>query len=182
MADNPLRELWQQAVNGDKQAEDEIFRHLSERFEVIAGLSICKEDARDIAHDACLIVLKGYKSLGNPYEYSAWAQKILKNKIADYFQRKSLQNKVFVGSDIYDRAVTNPDNGPDFETLETLRRCLKKLASAFPKYARAIHLRHIGYDTDSICEEMRLTKSNLYVLLNRGRSFLRKCILEGKTK
>ena len=177
-----MKELWQQAVQGDKKAEDEIFRQLGERFTVIAGLTICKEDAKDLAHDACMVVLKGYKSLGNPYEYSAWAQRILKNKIADYFQRRSLEKKVFTGLDSHEAKLANPDREQDFETLETLRRCLKKLASAFPKYARAIHLRHLGFDTDSICNKMKVSRTNLYVLLNRGRTYLKDCIFEGESK
>ena len=176
-----MKELWQQAVKGDKEAENEIFRRLRERFTVIAGLSMCKEDAGDLAHDACLTVLKGYKDLKSPFEYNAWAQKVFKSKVADYFGRKSRDRNVFVGLEDFEAMLACSKAGQDFETMETLRRCLKMLAEKYPRYAKAIHLKHYGYETERICGKMKTSKNNFYVLLTRGRAFLKDCILGGAT-
>ena len=94
-----MKKLWEQAVKGDKNAEEKIFSYLRERFTVIAGFSMCDDDAKDIAHDACMAVFKGYKTLGSPYQYNGWAQKILKNKIANYFNRKSLEKETLSKKD-----------------------------------------------------------------------------------
>ena len=177
-----MNELWQKAVEGDKEAEGAIFVYLRERFTVIAGLTIYQEDAKDIAHEACLAVLEGYKAVGSPYQYSAWAQRVLKNKIADYFQRRSLEKRVFVESDFLETLRSHPKDPEPHEMLLTLQKCLKELTVAFPRYAKALHLNHVGYDTESICEKMKVTRSNLYVLLNRGRKFLRDCIFDEKSK
>lgn len=182
MADNFDKELWQKAAHGDKEAESRIFQHLVERFTVIAGLSMCKEDAKDLAHDTCLSVLKGYKSLGNPFEYSAWAQKIFRNNIADYFQRRAVEKKLFSQGEFSEELEIAADGADQRELMLTLQECLKKLAAAYPPYARALHLRQSGYDTESICRKMKVTRNNLYVLLNRGRGFLRNCIFGERDK
>ncbi len=177
-----IRELWQQAVQGDKTAENAIFEHLRERFTVIAGLTIYGEDAGDVAHDACLAVLKGYKDLGSPFEYGAWAQRILKNKIANYFQRRSLEKRVFVAFDYHELSSAYHTEAEYTHVVSILERCLKKLAAAYPHYARVLFLKQAGDDTDTICHKMEVTRNNLYVLLNRGRKYLRDCIFDGKSE
>ena len=176
-----MKELWQQAVAGDKRAEDAIFKHLRERFTVIAGLSICKEDAKDLAHEACLAVLEGYKKVGSPYQYSAWAQRILKNKIADYFQNRAVERKLFTERESFEDVEGHSQRPDHIEVMLMLQKCLDKLAAAYPRYARALHLRQEGYETDIICHKLKVTRSNLYVLLNRGRVFLRECMSDGKS-
>jgi len=174
--------MWQQAVQGDKKAEETLFKHLRERFTVLAGLSVCQEDAKEVAHDACLAVLKGYKNLGNPYEYNAWAQKVLKNKIADYFQRRSLERKAFVDGDPREIKQWSENSAQYYEIMITLKKCLRKLMVAYPPYARALNLKQSGYDTDTICKRMGVTRNNLYVLLNRGRKYLRDCLFDYENK
>lgn len=171
-----MKEHWLRAVEGDKTAENEVFRSLNDRFRLLAGLVMCKEDAEDISNEACAAVLKEYKNLREPYEYGAWAQRILKNKIANYFQRKSVEGKIFEGSRIFiNREVSGNDNETG-EMIRTLISCLKKLVSANIRYARAINLVQLGYKTEEICKKMDIGRDNLYVILNRGRSMLKNCI------
>ncbi len=171
-----MKEHWQKAVNGDKQAEDAIFRHLNERFRLLAGLVMCKEDAEDISNEACAAVLRGYKSLGEPYEYGAWAQKILKNKIASYFQRKSVEGRMFDNSHTYLYETVSSDRTDTADMIRTLISCLRKLVHANNRYARAVNLVQLGYNTEEICSKMNVTRNNLYVILNRGRAMLKNCL------
>lgn len=177
-----MKELWIKAVDGDKQAEKEIYRHLLERFTVLAGLVLCKEDAEDIAQEACSVVLKEYKTLRSPFEYTAWAQKIYKNKMASYFQRKSVEKKIFSGKQVESHGYTAAVSDEDHAIMMTMITCLQKLIEAFPRYARAVNLVQLGYDTDEICRRMDISRNNLYVLLNRGRKILKECIFEGDSQ
>ncbi|MEW5922496.1 MAG: sigma-70 family RNA polymerase sigma factor [Candidatus Zixiibacteriota bacterium] len=174
-----MRDLWKKAISGDIEAEKLLSRLLFERFSTLAGLVICKEDARDIAQEACAVILTEYKSLKSPYEYNAWAHKIFKNKIASYFQRKSVEKRIFseVPNDNYESLIeTSTEN---FEIMQVLIDCLKKLVDSFPRYARVINLVQLGFDTDEICRRMEISRNNLYVLLNRGRKILKDCVFNG---
>lgn len=180
MTDHTMKELWRLAAQGDKEAENRIFRHLIERFTAIASLSICRDDSKDLAHDACLSVLKSYKDLESPYEYGAWAQKVLKNKIIDHLKKQSAEKRLFCDDEFSEEHEEHPDRTGHFEIMLILKKCLRKLAEAFPAYSRALHLKRYGYDTESICAKMKISRNNLYVLLSRGRGFLRDCIFDGK--
>jgi RNA polymerase sigma factor (sigma-70 family) len=177
MAESNLAKLWKLAINGDKEAENEIFGYLSVRFVVIAGFKMCTEDAKEVSHDACLTVLKGYKNLGPPYEYTAWAQRVLRSKVINFLQRKALEKRVFNRSEIVEIEHMGGESNPDLDVTDALQQCLRKLGTSFPRYSRALLLKHHGYDTDSICSKMNIKRSNLYVLLNRGRSFMRDCLI-----
>ncbi len=177
-----MKELWEQAAKGDKKSEEEIFSYLRERFTVIAGFSMCDDDARDIAHDACMAVFKGYKTLGSPYQYNSWAQRILKNKIANYFNRKSLEKETLTKKDALEIGNLYSTSIKDHEIILTLEHCLRKLQKQNPRYALALELIQSGYTTDEVCRIMNLSKNNLYVILNRGRKLLRDCIFNGETK
>ena len=173
-----MKEHWQKAVGGDKEAQDEIFGHLSERFRLLAGFVMCKEDAEDIANEACAAVLKGYKSLREPFEYGAWAQRILKNKIAGYFQRKSVEGRIFENNRYFQSGTNIPDIAADSNLMRTLIACLRKLVRINSRYARAINLVQLGFSAEEICSRMNISRDNLYVILNRGRALLKNCIFK----
>ncbi|PKK85094.1 MAG: hypothetical protein CVT49_00705 [candidate division Zixibacteria bacterium HGW-Zixibacteria-1] len=174
-----MKELWKKAALGDIEAEKKLSRHLLERFSVLAGLVICKEDARDIAQEACAVILTEYKSLKSPFEYNAWAQKILKNKIASYFQRKSVENRIFSENHRDNLENLVEASAENNEIMQILIKCLKKLVDSFPRYARVINLVQLGYNTNEICGRMDISRNNLYVLLNRGRKIMRDCVFDG---
>ena len=119
-------------------------------------------------------------SVKSPFEYSAWAQKVFRSKMADHFKRSSRERKVFVGLDARQDSFTAGNPGLDFETLETLRRCFKRLVAVYPRYAEAVHSKHMGFDSEHICRKMKISKENFWATLSRGRSFLRECI-EGRS-
>ena len=170
------------ALKGDKTAEDRLFKHLRERFTLIAGLYISKEDAKEIAQDTCMAVFESYKSLSTPYKYNAWAHKILKNKIANYYKKRSLEKENIIKEDSQDIQNIYANDSADHEIIMTLRSCLKKLKATFPRYAEVILLSHEGFSTEEICLRLKISRNNLYVLLNRGRKILRDCIFDGESK
>ena len=171
-----MKELWEKAAGGDKKAEDEIFAFLRERFAVLVGLLIKGDDVEDISQEACAAVLKGYKSLKSPFEYNAWALKILRHKIADYFQKRAVEDKFL--SSKYSNGLDGPDAAvyDNHEIMHNLVECLRELIRGFPRYARVLNLVQQGYGTEEICERMTISRNNLYVLLSRGRKVLKDCI------
>jgi RNA polymerase sigma-70 factor (ECF subfamily) len=175
-----VQQLVQQAKRGDKQAEEELIRFLLPKFHYLASRRVGPEDASDIAHDACLTVIEKYRSHASDDDFLSWAYMILKNKIGNYYQARSVRKKY-----MRQREPESPETGshnanPDILLRHDIRRCLKKLVDRFPRYAEALHYTYTGYATTEICRMMSITPANLYVLLNRGRSLLSACLQDGK--
>jgi len=148
--------------------------------------------AEDLVQETFLAALKERNSFSGDSSEGTWLVAILKHKIVDHFRRQS-------------REVSLPDGGlPDspgdepFDAnghwtagpaewggnpadlfrqkkfLEQLTKCLDALS---PNLANAFTLREIdGADTKEICKVLRVTETNLWVILHRARARLRECL------
>ncbi|MEW5923337.1 MAG: sigma-70 family RNA polymerase sigma factor [Candidatus Zixiibacteriota bacterium] len=172
-----MNNLVTMARNGDLEAEKQLFQYLRVRFEYLAKKRLLKkEDAEDIAQEACLTVIEKYRTVDFHGQFNAWALKVLRNKIGNYLQGKCMRdNKVAREVDV--GALRNRINEPvDMILISDLSDCLRKLLAAFPRYARALNLVHLGFTTDDICRRLDIKPNNLYVILNRGRQILKECL------
>lgn len=68
---------------------------------------------------------------------------------------------------------------PDPDLEMNLARCLRRLIQSYPRYARVLNLKYQGYSTEQICEKLRITRDNLYVLHSRARAELKGCLAKG---
>jgi RNA polymerase sigma factor (sigma-70 family) len=169
---NILTTLLQRARSGDISAEDKIFRHLRVRFTLLAKRRIGGVDAEDIAHEACLTVLEKYKTLTGSVDFEAWAYTVLRNKIGNYLQSRSVRNRTMRSSGQTDTAPAGILSAPDPDLRRRLKRSLRLLVKTNPRYARVLNLAHQGYTTAEICERLKISPNHLYVLLNRSRKLL----------
>jgi len=172
-----LEKIVSKALDGDSDAEMELFQSLRVRFIYLAKKRLLKsEDAEDIAQEACLTVLEKYRTADFHGNFTPWALKILRNKIGNHLQSKSVQ--VDREANRWDKRLSsgNTTRPADVDLIRAVVGCLRKLIVAFPRYARALNLAHQGYGTDEICRRLGIKSNNLYVILNRGRSFLKDCL------
>lgn len=172
-----LNNLVIKARKGDAEAEKQLFQYLRVRFEYLAKKRLLKkEDAEDIAQEACLTVLEKYKTADFHGHFNAWALKVLRNKIGNYLQGKCVRDNKVAGS-IDAGALSDRVHAPnDSSSVSEITDCLRKLIAAFPRYARALNLVHQGFTTDDICRRLDIKPNNLYVILNRGRRILKECL------
>ncbi len=70
-------------------------------------------------------------------------------------------------------------NSGDPEVRRRLLSCLEKVAGANLRYAEVLRLTYEGYDTESICRNLKIKPNNLYVILSRARMMLKKCLKKG---
>ena len=176
-----INELLPRAIDGDKDAENEIFRILSVRFRLFARQKIGdREAADDIAQKACVICLEKYKNETFSVGFDAWAYGVLRMGLKSYFHGIVDERKKT--ADIYSGdAPSLPapvDIDPSIESR--LIECLEKIIPVNTRYARVINLVYQGYNADEICMKLGVSKNNYYVILNRARSLLWKCLEEGK--
>ena len=170
-----MEDLLTQARQGDKSAEKKIFEQLLVRFILIAKRRIDSDDAQDIAQDACLTILEKYRTEAPADRFEAWAHGILRNKIGNFYQHRTVRRAWHAGVDEYDASqIAGPAVRQD--RSRKLMNCLKKLVRDNQRYARALNLVCQGYRTDEICQRLHIQPGHLYVILNRGRRMLTDCL------
>ncbi|MDY2587441.1 sigma-70 family RNA polymerase sigma factor [Winogradskyella aquimaris] len=140
--------------------------------------------------------LAGLKSMGNfkgEASERTWLVSILKRKIIDHYRKiNSKKGKAEV------RMNYNSDSDTEGDWLEervedtfektaeaklenselgdAIYDCIAKLPA---KQAEVFKMKTIlGYDTETICNEMNITASNLWVLIHRARTALANCMEE----
>jgi len=153
--------------------------------------------AEDAVQETFLAALKGAKSFAGRAAEKSWLVGILKNKIFDYYRAASRETSFtdleFYSEEESDRFVaegarqggwihelgprewTNPGASLDNEKFwQTYQDCSSKL----PKnIATVFNLRELdGIDSQEICAMLKITESNLWVMLYRARRALRGCL------
>jgi RNA polymerase sigma-70 factor (ECF subfamily) len=148
--------------------------------------------AEDVVQETLLAALQGKDTFGGRAQLKTWAVSILRNKIVDHLRRGSREgtlpfvdeqgdedfDALFDGSghwqekpgDWGDPAIVLEQRG----FYEVLELCMKALPD---KLARVFTMREVlGFETDEICKELKMSTSNCWVVLYRARMRLRECL------
>lgn len=174
-----IEDLVNRAKNGDDHAEDDLFYYLLVRLKAFATHRIGEEDSGDIAIEACEIILKKYKDIDFNIGFEAWAYGVLKKVLHNYYRRRMTENRVIVGDpEVETRAGNSSISNPELRIA--LMDCLKKILLIYPRYAAVLNMVYEGYLTVEICKELEVKPNNYYVILNRGRAVLKRCLETGK--
>ena len=151
------------------------------------------EEAKDIAQDVFLAAYSGYQSYKGNSSPKTWLHSILKNKVSDYYRKKykkpsEISLEIFfdeagnwkTGEDLlgtWDEASITGDYA-EFDLL--LSECIENLA---PKWKIPIKLYYLQEKkTAEICQEIGLTTTNLWKILQRARLQVRECLEANKMK
>ncbi len=150
------------------------------------------EIAEDLVQDSLLAAVRALENFSGRSSERSWLVGILKNKISDHF-RKLGRETTFTDAEFLDDEMShkfengfwNHDKGPqDWQESEavtyrgefwqTMRGCLDKLP---PRVADVFMMREMdGTDSAEICETLKISSSNLWVMLHRARMALRECL------
>lgn len=174
-----LDRLVERAKAGDKRAEEKLFDYLYVRFETFATLKVGEGASHDIAVEACEIILRKYKSTEFTKGFDAWAYGVLKNVLRNHYRSSRTMERVMVPENNPERKrefSTEPDQEQRLAVID----CLAKIIEVHPRYGRALELAMQGYRALEISEQLKVKRSHLYVMLNRGRVMLKKCLDTGE--
>jgi RNA polymerase sigma factor (sigma-70 family) len=174
-----INELYNQACTGDKSAETELFKKLTDRFWVFAHRKVWdKADAEEIVQNALSIVVSEYRQIEFSTSFSAWAHKVIENKFLAYIQTKRRRS----GRDVpLENADFLTDNWTPDPTLKMrLLDCFKQVGRASRRYARILNLHHLGFDRVEVCEKLGMTTAHSYVVMSRARAMLKECLEKGE--
>jgi len=171
--------LYKSAIKGEKKAEEELFRRFTVSFRVIAQRKIWESaDSEEVVQNALLTVAQKYKEAQIDRSISAWAYKVLDNKILDYIKSRAVRKGRVTGESTEYNQATTPQSDPVLKTR--LLECLREIGRANPRFARIINLHYQGFTTEEICERLSVSRNNFYVILSRARSTLVDCLNRGE--
>lgn len=147
--------------------------------------------AKDLVQDTFLAGVKSAASFEGKSTERTWLISILKRKIIDYYRKinsKKGQAEVRMsfyedgeneGNWIEERVPQAWGEATDKSIEdEELRNQIEDCIEALPeKYAMVFRMKTIQeMDTEEICKELEITSSNLWVMIHRARTQLRKCL------
>lgn len=155
-----------------------------------------RDIAEELVQDTLLAALQAREQFTGQSSERNWMVGILKHKTIDYFRRTSREpihttdrsndeppdNGTFVADGHWKPGTTAPSGWPEHpdsllerkQFWEALTACLGTLP---PRTSQVFTLREIDdVETDDICQMLRITQSNLWVILHRARKQLRQCL------
>ena len=150
-----------------------------------------REIAQDLVSETFLAGLKSMANFKGEASERTWLVSILKRKIIDHYRRiNSNKGKAEVRmgyssdsdaeGDWLEERIADPfdktaeDRLENTELGEAIYDCLDKLPQ---KHAEVFKMKTIlGYDTETICNELDITASNLWVIIHRARTALADCM------
>ncbi|MTE27999.1 sigma-70 family RNA polymerase sigma factor [Winogradskyella ouciana] len=152
-----------------------------------------REIAQDLVSETFLAGLKAMKNFKGEATERTWLISILKRKIIDYYRkinskkgqaevRMSYSNHTDAEGDWLEERVADPfdktaeDRLENSELGDAIYDCMSKLPE---KQAQVFKMKTIlGYETETICNELNITASNLWVIIHRARTALADCMEE----
>lgn len=154
--------------------------------------------AEDCVQETLLSAIQSLRGYGGRATERTWLTGILKHKIIDHFRRSVREQPIIEeetdlsGLDNFfnqsgrwkdhwhndfepvDWRVTPEAATEQTEFFKTFHGCMGKLPE---RVAGVFALREMdGLDTETICEVLRLTASNFWVMMHRARMNLRRCM------
>ena len=149
-----------------------------------------REMSKDLVQDTFVAGLKSMKNFKGQASERTWLISILKRKIIDYYRKiNSKKGKAEVRmtynsdeneGDWLEERVADPfdktaeDSMENSELGDAIYSCLDKLPA---KQATVFKMKTIlNYETETICNELNITPSNLWVIIHRARTAMAECL------
>jgi len=155
-----------------------------------------EEQARDLVQETFLAALEKAQNFEGRSSERTWLTSILKNKIIDIYRKKSSafakrtdvleaeeeQQDFFESSDGHWKAAHAPqpfgiehyDPLHNKEFTSILQKCMQKLPAL---WSAVFTMKHMDDETtEFICNELKVTQSNYWVIIHRAKINLRACL------
>jgi len=173
-----INELHKLAQSGDKEAENRLFKILSDSFLIFAQHRLRdRADIEEIVQETLMTITAKYKEIDFETSFSAWAYKVLENKLMSFHRTKqSRKDKI---QQLTERKSEFSNWTPNPTLRLKLKECLQSVSKYSSRYARIINLSYHGFNTDEISSKLKIQPGNVYNLLSRARRLLRKCLEKG---
>jgi len=151
------------------------------------------EMSKDLVQETFLAALKAMHNFRGDSNEKTWLTSILKRKIIDHYRKKnSTKGQAEVHMSFYEEGskkgnwleeqVPHEWDNTTEKTIENseLKSVLELCIDLLPdKYNTVFRMKTINnIESDDICKELEISSSNLWVMIHRARTQLRKCLEE----
>lgn len=178
-----INTLHSNACKGDDRAVKELFEVLSSRFRLFTHLKIQnRADAEEVVQEALMTIHAEYSNITFRTSFSAWACKVLDNRILYYLRRRQREKQRMAQGINPSQDSMEMSVGADPDLKRRLLGCLQSVCRRNIRYARILNLHYLGYKTDEICARMNVRAETLYSALSKARSMLEDCLEKGDVK
>ncbi|HUV29467.1 MAG TPA: sigma-70 family RNA polymerase sigma factor [Acidobacteriota bacterium] len=176
-----IESLYRRVREGHREAETQLFQHLSDRFRLFVQQRIRnREDSEDVVQQALATIAEKHGAVDFQISFAGWAYKVLEHKVMDYFKTERTRQKHFGSLPDSDCHSRSTDLDPIVR--QHMLQCLTEVARANRRFARILNLSYQGYGSDEICDKLQLNKAYYYVVLSRARSMLENCLTKGERR
>jgi RNA polymerase sigma-70 factor (ECF subfamily) len=149
------------------------------------------DTAKDLVQETFFAGLKSAKNFEGKAAERTWLVAILKRKIIDYYRKiNSKKGKAEVRMNFYENGdnegnwleervpQTWSNDADKYIESDELKSAIDSCIDHLPeKYAMVFRMKTIQeFETEEICKELNITASNLWVIIHRARTQLRKCM------
>ena len=173
-----IDELYKLVAGDDQKAEDELFAALADKFRLFAHRKVWNsQEAEDIVQNALMVVTTEYRKVEIETSFSAWAYKIIENRLLGYIQKRRREKGRNVPDDSF--AYLAGSWTPDPVLKMKLLNCLRKIGSSNRRYARILNLHQIGFSRSEVCKKLGMHLQQSYMVMSRARAMLRECLDKG---
>ena len=139
-------------------------------------------DAEEAVQEALMTIYAEYKGITFSTSFSAWAYKVLNNRILNSLRKKQHESQRVDGN-ICPKSVASEANVNGASDLKRrLLDCLQRIGDRNIRYARILNLHYQGYKTDEICGRLKVKPETFYSILSRARTLLEVCLEKGDLK
>ena len=182
------------APNANPSSEPVNERTLADYREVLMRFALSRVSepatAEDLVQESMLAALKSQGNFEGRSSLQTWLTGILRHKILDYYRRNSRENRIFDRSmtPAWSESLGDESEGPVADLAqqaralshEEFRDLLQQgLASLPERTAAAFMMREVEQlDSDTICERLKITRSNLWVMIHRAKKHLQQYLCE----
>jgi RNA polymerase sigma-70 factor (TIGR02943 family) len=152
-----------------------------------------RDKAHDLVQDTFLSALEKADNFEGNCSEMTWLRTILNNKIIDVYRRNAsglntvrIDNEIRQDDDFFEQSgVWSPNHLPTYFDMEeyeelnvphfykVLEYCVEKLPALWLSTFKLKYMEH--KESASICESLRLSSSNYWVILHRTKLNLREC-------
>lgn len=141
-----------------------------------------KDLAMDFVQETFLTALEKQEQFKENSKFSTWLTSILKNKIIDFYRKKSnftddIEDQYFDEKGMWKTEYQNADHLLKWineEEKADLTKCIQKLPSSYKSVIKMKYfIQMAGKD---ICKELNLSSSNYWTMIHRAKLNLKKCL------
>lgn len=146
-----------------------------------------RHDAMDIVQEVFAAAVTSYDSFKKKSSPLTWLQRILNNKVADFYRERYRKPQTVSMTDFFDSAGSWTDNSvlnewgrnadeseEQKELMDNLDKCLDRLPAKWQVTVRLYYIEE--KKADEVCRQLGIAVANLWKILQRSRMQLRKCI------